>query len=118
MEYVMSDSQKPAEPPDLHAPSLRPRRRVLAVREQRGPHRARGDPAPPAPDNDPTKPAPEETFADHRTLEIGGERIELAWHGANHSPDNIYIHFPDHDTLMLVDIVLPGWVPFCMDVHP
>jgi hypothetical protein len=47
-----------------------------------------------------------------RTLEIGGERIQLAWHGSNHSPDNIYIHFPDHDTLMLVDIVLPGWVPF------
>jgi hypothetical protein len=39
-------------------------------------------------------------------------RIELAWHGSNHSPDNIYIHFPDHDTLMLVDIVLPGWAPF------
>jgi glyoxylase-like metal-dependent hydrolase (beta-lactamase superfamily II) len=63
-------------------------------------------------DNDPAKPAPEETFADSRTLEIGGERIELAWHGANHSPDNIYIHFPDHDTLMLVDIALPGWAPF------
>jgi glyoxylase-like metal-dependent hydrolase (beta-lactamase superfamily II) len=63
-------------------------------------------------DNDPAKPAPEETFADYRTLEIGGERIQLAWHGANHTPDNIYIHFPDHDTLMLVDIALPGWVPF------
>src|SRR5260370_31793623 len=62
-------------------------------------------------DNDPAKPAPDETFADHRTLEIGGERVELAWHGGNHSPDDIYIHFPDHDTLMLVDIVLPGWVP-------
>jgi glyoxylase-like metal-dependent hydrolase (beta-lactamase superfamily II) len=63
-------------------------------------------------DNDPAKPAPEETFAGHRTLEIGGDRIELAWHGPNHSPDNIYIHFPDHDTLMLVDIALPGWAPF------
>jgi glyoxylase-like metal-dependent hydrolase (beta-lactamase superfamily II) len=63
-------------------------------------------------DNDPAKPAPEETFTDYRTLEIGGERIQLAWHGANHTPDNIYIHFPDHDTLMLVDIALPGWVPF------
>jgi len=63
-------------------------------------------------DNDPAKPAPEETFQDSRTLEIGGERIQLSWHGANHSPDNIYIHFPDHDTLMLVDIVLPGWAPF------
>ncbi len=63
-------------------------------------------------DNDPAKPPPEETFQDQRTLEIGGERIELAWRGGNHTPDNIYIHFPDHDTLMLVDIVLPGWVPF------
>jgi hypothetical protein len=63
-------------------------------------------------DKDPAKPAPEETFADHRTLEIGAERIQLAWHGPNHSPDNIYIHLPDHDTLMLVDIVLPGWAPF------
>jgi len=62
-------------------------------------------------DDDPARPAPEETFQDHRTLEIGGERIDLAWHGSNHSPDNIYIHLPDHDTLMLVDIVNPGWVP-------
>ena len=23
--------------------------------------------------------------------EIGGEYIELAWHGPNHSPDNIFI---------------------------
>lgn len=63
-------------------------------------------------DHDPSRPAPEETFADRRILEIGGERFELAWHGSNHTPDNIYIHFPDHDTLMLVDIVVPGWVPF------
>jgi glyoxylase-like metal-dependent hydrolase (beta-lactamase superfamily II) len=63
-------------------------------------------------DNDAARPAPEETFQDHRTLEIGGERIELAWHGSNHSPDNIYIHLPDHDTLMFVDVILPGWVPF------
>ena len=62
-------------------------------------------------DNDPTRPAPEITFEDRYTLTVGGERVELAYHGPNHSPDNIYIHFPDHDTLMLVDIVNPGWVP-------
>jgi glyoxylase-like metal-dependent hydrolase (beta-lactamase superfamily II) len=62
-------------------------------------------------DNDPRRPAPDETFTDQRTLEIGGERVELAWRGSNHSPDNIYIHFPDHDTLMLVDVVNIGWVP-------
>ena len=24
--------------------------------------------------------------------EVGGERAVLAWHGPNHSPDNIFIH--------------------------
>jgi len=62
-------------------------------------------------DDDPARPAPEETFQDRRTLEIGGERIELSWHGSNHSPDNIFIHLPEHDTLMLVDVVNPGWAP-------
>src|SRR6266571_2554954 len=52
------------------------------------------------------------TFETHRTLHVGGERIDLAWHGTNHTPDNIYIHFPDHHTLMLVDVILPGWVPY------
>ena len=62
-------------------------------------------------DNDPAKPPNEETFQDKRTLNIGGERIELAWHGANHTPDNIFIYLPDHDALMLVDIINPGWAP-------
>lgn len=62
-------------------------------------------------DDDATRPAPEVTFQDHYTLTVGGERVELSYHGPNHSPDNIFIHFPDHDALMLVDIVNPGWVP-------
>src|SRR5689334_6690622 len=61
--------------------------------------------------NDPARPVPDQAFGDRRSLDIGGERIELAWHGSNHSPDNIFIHLPDHDTLMLVDIVNPGWAP-------
>ena len=63
-------------------------------------------------DNDPARPVPDEIFQDRRTLEIGGERIELAWRGSNHTPDNIFIHFPDHDTLMLIDIVNVRWAPF------
>ncbi|WP_405885333.1 MBL fold metallo-hydrolase [Streptomyces sp. NBC_01136] len=63
-------------------------------------------------DNDSARPAPNVTFEHRKTLRVGGERVELAYQGTNHSPDNIYIHFPDHDTLMLVDINLPGWVPF------
>src|ERR1700730_18684147 len=45
-------------------------------------------------DNDPARPVPEETFSDRRTLKIGGERIELAWHGSNHSPGTTLIHVP------------------------
>src|SRR5277367_4676960 len=62
-------------------------------------------------DGDPSRPLPEVTFGDRYTLEVGGERVELAWHGSNHTPDNIYIHFPDHDTLMFIDVVNAGWVP-------
>jgi len=62
-------------------------------------------------DNDPARPAPEVTFTDSYTLEVGGERVELAWRGPNHSADNIYIHFPGHDTLMFIDVVNAGWVP-------
>jgi glyoxylase-like metal-dependent hydrolase (beta-lactamase superfamily II) len=62
-------------------------------------------------DNDPAKPPNDEIFGDFRTLEIGGERIDLAWYGPNHSPDNIVIHLPDHETLMLVDVVTAGWAP-------
>jgi glyoxylase-like metal-dependent hydrolase (beta-lactamase superfamily II) len=62
-------------------------------------------------DNDPTRPPPDVTFREKYTLDVDRERVQLAWHGSNHTPDNIYIHFPDHDTLMLVDIVNSGWVP-------
>ena len=62
-------------------------------------------------DGDPSRPLPDVTFADTYTLQTGGERVELAFHGSNHSPDNIYIHFPDHDTLMFIDVVNAGWVP-------
>ena len=62
-------------------------------------------------DDDPARPVPDVTFADTYRLEVGGERVELAWRGSNHTPDNIYIHFPDHDTLMFIDDVNAGWVP-------
>ena len=62
-------------------------------------------------DDDPARPAPDVTFADRYTLDVGGERAELVWHGPNHSPDNIFIHFPGHDTLMMIDVVNAGWVP-------
>ncbi|MEV5575261.1 MBL fold metallo-hydrolase [Spirillospora sp. NPDC052269] len=61
---------------------------------------------------DPNRPAPTETFDDHHVLRVGGEHLKLAHHGPNHSPDNIFVHAPDYATLMVVDVLFPGWVPF------
>src|SRR5690242_16065801 len=63
-------------------------------------------------DNDPNRPPPTVTFDDHYVLEVGGEQVQLAFHGPNHSPDNIFIYVPEHQTLMVVDVIFPGWVPF------
>ena len=61
---------------------------------------------------DPNRPAPTLTFDDQLVLELDHDRLELAFHGPNHTPDNIFIYSPKHRTLMVVDVVFPGWVPF------
>lgn len=63
-------------------------------------------------DADPNRPVPTVTFDDDYVLEVGGERLKLAYHGPNHSSDNIFVHAPDYDTLMLIDVLFPGWAPF------
>ena len=63
-------------------------------------------------DADPLRPVPTVTFEDRRELEVGGEHLVLDYHGPNHAPGNIFIHAPAHDTLMVVDILFPGWAPF------
>jgi Metallo-beta-lactamase superfamily len=40
-------------------------------------------------DNDPGRPVPEATFADRYTLEVGGERVELAWAGVKAHLDTV-----------------------------
>ena len=40
------------------------------------------------------RPPPTVTFEDRYVLEVGGERLELAYHGPNVTPDNIFIHAP------------------------
>jgi hypothetical protein len=37
-------------------------------------------------DDDPARPVPDVTFSDAYTLEVGGERVELAWHGPTTRP--------------------------------
>src|SRR4029077_14219295 len=63
-------------------------------------------------DNDPNRPAPTVTFEDKYVFEVGGEVLELAFHGPNATPDNIFIFAPRQQTLMVVDVLFPGWVPF------
>ena len=61
---------------------------------------------------DPNRPLPQVTFDDKLTVAAGEDRIELAYHGPNHSPGNIFAYLPAQRVLMLVDVVFPGWVPF------
>lgn len=61
---------------------------------------------------DPNRPIPTITFEESYTLTVGNQTLELSYHGPNHVPGNIFIHAPLQRTLMVIDIVWPGWVPF------
>ena len=43
-------------------------------------------------DNDPNRPPPSVTFDERHVLDVGGEQLHLAFHGPNHTPDNIFIY--------------------------
>jgi glyoxylase-like metal-dependent hydrolase (beta-lactamase superfamily II) len=66
--------------------------RLYAQREVTGLLRQAGDP---------NRPLPDVTFTDRLTIEAGGDRIELAYHGPNHSPGNIFTYLPAQRVLML-----------------
>lgn len=58
-------------------------------------------------------PLPTETFDDEYTLSVGGTTLELSTPSViAHEPGNIFIHAPEQDVLMVVDLVFPGWSPF------
>lgn len=57
-------------------------------------------------------PIPDVTFTDNMTLSIGNQTLQLDYHGINHSPGNIFIFAPKQNTLMVIDIIFPGWIPF------
>lgn len=62
--------------------------------------------------NDANRPIPSVTFKDSYTLKVGGRTLELSYHGNAHEPGNIFIHAPAQKTLMVVDVVFPGWMPW------
>jgi glyoxylase-like metal-dependent hydrolase (beta-lactamase superfamily II) len=61
---------------------------------------------------DPRRPIPIVTFSDHYTLTVGGQTLELDYHGDNHAPGNIFIYAPRQRVIMLVDVVYPGYMPY------
>jgi glyoxylase-like metal-dependent hydrolase (beta-lactamase superfamily II) len=62
--------------------------------------------------NDPARPIPTVSFKDKYTLKVGSQTLELSYHGNAHEPGNIFIYAPDQRTLMVVDIIFPGWMPW------
>ena len=61
---------------------------------------------------DPKRPVPTVTFRDRYTLAVGSQKLELSYHGVAHEPGNIFIYAPEQRTLMVIDVVFPGWMPW------
>lgn len=63
-------------------------------------------------DADPARPLPTVTFTDHYTLKVGGQVLELSYHGNGHLPGNIFIQAPAQRVLVTIDLIFPGWMPW------
>ncbi|HEX6233917.1 MAG TPA: MBL fold metallo-hydrolase [Jiangellaceae bacterium] len=61
---------------------------------------------------DPQRPVPTVVFEDSYALSVGGQKLQLDYHGNIHCPGNIFIYAPAQQILMNVDVIFPGWVPF------
>ena len=62
--------------------------------------------------DDPQRPPATETFKDSYTLSVGGQTLQLDYHGDIHCNGNIFIYHPAEKVLMNIDVIFPGWVPF------
>jgi glyoxylase-like metal-dependent hydrolase (beta-lactamase superfamily II) len=63
-------------------------------------------------DKDPERPLATVTFDDQYRLSVGSQVLELSYRGTAHAPGNIFIHAPKQRTLMIVDVIFPGWMPW------
>ena len=60
---------------------------------------------------DARRPSPTTTFnGETHQLVAGGQTLDLTYSGPNHQDGNIEIWHADSRTLMLVDVVFPGWM--------
>jgi glyoxylase-like metal-dependent hydrolase (beta-lactamase superfamily II) len=62
--------------------------------------------------NDPARPVPTVTFTDAYKLKLGSQTLELTYHGNGHEPGNTFIYAPKQRTLMVIDVIFPGWMPW------
>ena len=62
--------------------------------------------------NDPRRATPTITFSGSYELKLGGQSLVLSYPGINHERGNILIYAPKQKTLMLVDVVYPGYMPY------
>ena len=63
-------------------------------------------------DKDPNRPLATVTFDKEYRLSVGSQVLELSYHGTGHSPGNIFIHAPKQRTLIVIDVIFPGWMPW------
>jgi glyoxylase-like metal-dependent hydrolase (beta-lactamase superfamily II) len=61
---------------------------------------------------DSNRPVPTVSFKDKYTLKVGTQTLELSYHGNAHEPGNIFIYAPAQKTLMVIDVIFPGWMPW------
>ena len=62
--------------------------------------------------NDPNRPPASITFTDTYRLAVGSQVLELSYLGTAHCPGNILIYAPKQRTLMVIDMIFPGWMPW------
>jgi glyoxylase-like metal-dependent hydrolase (beta-lactamase superfamily II) len=63
-------------------------------------------------DQDANRPLATVTFDDQYRLSVGSQVLELSYRGTAHAPGNIFIYAPKQRTLMIVDVIFPGWMPW------
>ena len=61
---------------------------------------------------DPRRPLPTIVFDDKYILNLGDQTLLLEYPGINHERGNVLIYAPKQKTLMLVDVVYPGYLPY------
>lgn len=63
-------------------------------------------------DPDDPRPKPTHIVRKNKRVWVGGQYVSLSYQGTAHSPGDLFIYAPRQKTLMVVDVVFPGWVPF------